>query len=625
MTFNALSTATAGLRATQAAIGVVSQNIANVGTTGYIKRTLNSVADGPGNNGVATGTITRALDAAAQKQLRLETSGAAYTGTVADTRMQLDKLYGSPGSPTALDGVVNAFAQSLQGLAADPTSPPARSTVIERASTLATTIAGIAEGVQELRTAAETQLSNDTMAANGYLESIALLNTKISATNEPSARADLLDQRDQKLTGLSAFLDIQTVPQRDGSVSVLTGSGVTLVERNIVATLSFDGRSTLSPDAAYTTDPNTRGVGTITATTSGGAKIDLIASSAIRSGSLAAGIELRDTILPQAQRQLDDLAAGLSRAMSDRSAEGTPVAVGGAAGFDIDLMGLSAGNAVTLSLRDAAGIQRNLVLMPSNRTPPSAVNAADTTDPTATIIPITITSNPADVRNAIATALGANFQVSAQTNLGAGGLRILSNGAPGDPTILAINSSVTQARSITDVQNGQPQLPLFIDGNQKGSLYTGSFDGGAQSVGFAQRIRVNPSVVATTSSLVNMTATTQTGDTTRADYLYGSLTNASRIFSAASGIGGIEAPYAATVQDFAQRIVDAQGANAASAKDLDEGQSIALATAQSRLATQSGVNIDEEMSNLIALQTAYGANARVLTAARDMLDTLLRI
>ncbi|HEX8417970.1 MAG TPA: flagellar basal body rod C-terminal domain-containing protein, partial [Methylobacterium sp.] len=329
--------------------------------------------------------------------------------------------------------------------------------------------------------------------------------------------------------------------------------------------------------------------------------------------------------LPQAQSQLDDLAAGLSRAMSDRSAEGTPVADGAAKGFDIDLTGLRAGNAVTLSLRDAAGNQRNLVLMPSNRNPPTPVSAADTADPTATVVPITVTGNPADLRSAIATALGGNFRVSAQTNLGAGGLRILSNGAPGDPTILSISASVTQAASTTDIQNGEPQLPLFIDGNQKGSLYTGSFDGGAQSVGFAQRIRVNPSVVTTTSSLVNMTATTQTGDTTRADYLYGALTSASRTFSASSGIGGVQAPYAATVQDFAQRIVDAQGAGAASAQGLDEGQAIALATAQSRFATQSGVNIDEEMSNLIALQTAYGANARVLTAARDMLDTLLRI
>ena len=77
--------------------------------------------------------------------------------------------------------------------------------------------------------------------------------------------------------------------------------------------------------------------------------------------------------------------------------------------------------------------------------------------------------------------------------------------------------------------------------------------------------------------------------------------------------------------DFALRVIDAQGANAASSQSLDEGQQIALSTARSRFAGESGVKIDEEMANLIQLQTAYGANARVLTAARDMLDTLLRI
>ena len=46
---------------------------------------------------------------------------------------------------------------------------------------------------------------------------------------------------------------------------------------------------------------------------------------------------------------------------------------------------------------------------------------------------------------------------------------------------------------------------------------------------------------------------------------------------------------------------------------------------QQRLNDASGVNIDQEMANLITLQTAYGANARVLTAVRDMLDTLLKM
>ena len=625
MSFTALSTAAAGLKVTQAAIGVVSQNIANVGTTGYVKRTLTTVAEGLGNSGVSVGTIGRTLDDAALKQLRLETSGASYTATVADVRTQLDKLYGTPGTSTALDGVVNDFALSLQVLAADPTSAPARSTVVSTAGNLASKIGTIAEGVQALRSATENQLSNDTNSASGLLSSIANLNTKIAATSDPAAKADLLDQRDQTVNALSGYIDVQTSQQRDGTVTVITASGVTLVDRGTAASLSFDGRGTLTPESAYTLDPATRGVGTIIAMTPGGATIDLVASSAIRSGSLAAGIELRDKVLPQAQRQLDDLAAGLSRSVSDTSEVGVAVTSGTSKGFDIDLTGLSAGNAITISLKDAGGTQRNLILVPSNTSPPAAVNPADTTDPTATIVPITVGSDPASVRTAIANALGPTFTVTAQTSVGAGGLRILTDGSTGAPTIQGISASVTQSTTTTDLQNGKAQLPLFIDSNGRGRLYTGSFDGGSQLTGFAQRITVNPAVIARTDNLVKSATGTPTSDATRPQFLYDALTGASRTFSAASGIGGISAPYTATVQDFAQRIIDAQGAGAATAQDLDEGQSIALATAQSRFATTSGVSIDEEMSKLVELQTAYSANARVLTAARDMLDTLMRI
>ena len=76
---------------------------------------------------------------------------------------------------------------------------------------------------------------------------------------------------------------------------------------------------------------------------------------------------------------------------------------------------------------------------------------------------------------------------------------------------------------------------------------------------------------------------------------------------------------------FAQDIVSTQGAASANASAIDDTQQTALSTAQSRFSAGAGVNIDQEMSNLIALQTAYGADARVLTAARDMLNQLLQI
>jgi flagellar hook-associated protein 1 FlgK len=627
LAIDAFTTATAGLRVTQSQIGLVSQNIANVGTAGYVRRTLSPITAGPGNAGVASGTIARAIDAAALKQLRSETSGAAYTSTMAGIRTQLDALYGRPGDASALDGMFNSFTLSLQSLAANPTSTAARTTVISAASGLATTVAGAANGVQALRSGLEAQLDADTQEASGLLAQLAKLNARIGATptSDPS-RPDLEDQRDQALNGLSGLMDINAVTLPDGSVSVLTGSGVTLLDRDNATVLSFAGRGTLTAEAAYDSDPSRSGVGTIVATTPGGGRIDLIASGAIRSGSMAAAVELRDTVLPQAQRQLDDLAAGLARSMSDRLATGTAPADGTKGALDIDLTGLSPGNAITLTVQDG-GTQRNLILMPFSGPPPASLPAGGTDDSEATVIPFRLPGSgegaPATMEDAVSQALaGGGYAVSAVPGGAAGAVRIL---ATGSASLLAASASVTQTSSATDTKSGKTQIPLFVDG-KAGTLFTGSFENGSQLTGFAQRIGINPAVAGNAATLVGITGTgASAGDSTRPQALYNALTATPRTFSSASGIGGVDAPTTSSVAEFVQGVIAMQGSATAAARDLDEGQSIALSTAQGRFASTSGVSIDEEMSNLIALQQAFTANARVLTAARDMLDTLLRI
>jgi flagellar hook-associated protein 1 FlgK len=117
---------------------------------------------------------------------------------------------------------------------------------------------------------------------------------------------------------------------------------------------------------------------------------------------------------------------------------------------------------------------------------------------------------------------------------------------------------------------------------------------------------------------------TAQGDPARPQFLLDAMTKTTHTFSQAAGISG-NAPVSSTVIGFAQRIVEAQGANAESAKRLDEGQSVALAAIESRYAEGSGVNIDQEMAQLVTLQMAYGANARVMTAVRDMMDMLMRM
>ena len=68
--------------------------------------------------------------------------------------------------------------------------------------------------------------------------------------------------------------------------------------------------------------------------------------------------------------------------------------------------------------------------------------------------------------------------------------------------------------------------------------------------------------------------------------------------------------------------LQSQAANAAT--NLQQGQDTVLTALQQRFNSQSGVNIDTEMSNLIALQNAYGANARVMTTIQQMMSTLIQ-
>ena len=65
-------------------------------------------------------------------------------------------------------------------------------------------------------------------------------------------------------------------------------------------------------------------------------------------------------------------------------------------------------------------------------------------------------------------------------------------------------------------------------------------------------------------------------------------------------------------------------AYANAATNLQQGQDTVLTALQQRFNDQSGVNIDTEMSNLITLQNAYSANARVMSTVQQMMSALLQ-
>ena len=74
-----------------------------------------------------------------------------------------------------------------------------------------------------------------------------------------------------------------------------------------------------------------------------------------------------------------------------------------------------------------------------------------------------------------------------------------------------------------------------------------------------------------------------------------------------------------------RQVISQQGEAASSANNLKQGQDVVLNSLQQRFNDVSGVNVDQEMANLLSLQNSYAANARVMSAVKDMLDALINM
>lgn len=613
-----LNTAIGGLNAAQVGIGVVSQNVANAGTTGYVRRTVSTADSLTGLTvGVQSTQVQRLLDKIVQHQLWQEASGAAYTSTRASSLSNLDKLYGAPGSATALDTIFNKFTGALQSLQNDPSSYSLRSQVIDNATQLARQLNTLSSGVQALRSQAETGIASAVGKVNDLLGALSKVNTRIVGSPNDSATAALKDQRDLILSELSQYVDIKTTEDARGSVSVVTGSGTQLFDGTAAVTFKFDEHPGLGPDDQWDIDPTKRGVGTIKIVDASGNASDAIANKIFRSGEIAANIELRDKTLVQAQAQLDEIAAQMAKALSENSLQSVayPPSPAAQTGLDLDL-GF-----------DATRQRLNTLTFDYTPTPPGPtrhftfVNAPvgttlpASTDPNTTTIAIDFSAGPAAVAAQIQNALDTNgapgFTVA---NPSGSLLRITEPG--GRVTGLSAKTSVLAADATT------PGMPLFVDADNK--PFVASYDEATRKTGLAARIAVNADVIRDRSLLIGP-AGTAAGDTTRPKALLASLTSSVRSFDNRSSPDGATAPFSGTITTFVQRVVSSQGQAVEAAKRLDEGQQVALASIQSRFQTTSQVNVDQEMSMLIELQTAYAANARIISTMKEMMDVLMRV
>ena len=112
----ALTSAVSGLRVTQSSLSIVSGNISNAETPGYVKKSVTQVAAASANItiGVRLSSVNRELDSYLQTQLRTETSGGSYASTLSDYYTRLQAVFGQPGADNALAEEIEVLKRQLQ-------------------------------------------------------------------------------------------------------------------------------------------------------------------------------------------------------------------------------------------------------------------------------------------------------------------------------------------------------------------------------------------------------------------------------------------------------------------------------------------------------------------------------
>jgi flagellar hook-associated protein 1 FlgK len=296
------------------------------------------------------------------------------------------------------------------------------------------------------------------------------------------------------------------------------------------------------------------------------------------------------------------------------------VTVGAQTGFTVDTTALQNGNSINLTYTDSSNVQHQVTIVRVDSASVLPLSNTSTANPNDTVVGVnfnggTLSSSTVVAQlNAALASTGLTFSNSGNT------LQALNNVA----NTLTVNS-MSETTTATSTTSGSAPLPLFLDGS---SNYTGAItSSGLQETGYAQRITVNPALLSSPGDLVTYSTSppTNAGDATRPNYLYNQLNNATLTFSPSTGIGSVTTPMTGTLSSYIGEVMTNQGQAAANATNLKQGQDVVVNSLQQTMNTDSGVNVDTQMTSLLTLQNIYGANARVFSTVQQMFQTLLQM
>ncbi len=593
----ALQNALTGLQTNEAMIQVISNNVSNANVEGYtrkISQPMSLTLAGVGR-GVEPGMLTRVVDERLLADLRttLAALGDARAQDFYYNRI-LDQ-FGTLTNNASLGAMITDLATAMQGLAASPDSSAHRTEVVTAAIELARQLNDMSQQIQTLRFDADRDIATKIEVINSELEKVADLNAKIaSAQALGETSSSMEDFRDQALNKLSELLDIRYFTRTSGEIVVTLPDGRVLADK-VARTLSHTAAGALSPDITYED-------GGIFAIESG--SIDITTS--ITSGELRGFIEARDTILPNLQAEIDML---------------------------------------TQMLRDEVNALHNAG---TSVPPPNTLTGTRTfEDPASDTITLS-----ADVRIAAVDANGdfvAYYDLAADTytideiealiDTYLSGYVSASTSDDGPLTIVADDS--TNGIAIVDLDD---QTVTHTDGTTTYSGFSNYFGlndlfatpgrvQGDSTSGIAGMIKVRDDIVSNPGLLSRGALDSSTASAPVAGDPAVTLGDASVVQELAdmfidalafSATGNLPLT-TINLAGYASEILSTTAVAASSAAKTASFKQTLFNEIMFRSESLSGVNIDEELRNMVLYENAYSATARVIQVVDSLFDILLRI
>ena len=650
MAGNLLSIGKSGLFAAQAALTTTGHNITNANVEGYsrqgvVQATATAMESGVGfiGSGTKVAEIKRYSDDFLNQQVRTATaSGASFDSYYAQIS-QIDNLLADTTS--GLSPAIQNFFASVQDVTGNGASVPSRQALLSSSEMLASSFQQIDARLEEIGDGVNSQIDTNVGLINTYAKQIAEINAKIGSYGSIEQRQpnDLLDQRDQLVMELNKHVKATVTAGTNNALNVSIGNGQPLV----VGQQAFSLATVKSP-----TDLTRLTVGYAT-----GDKVTPLPENAITGGELGGLLEFRSGTLDRVQNSIGRLAIGLAATFNAQHKLGIDGA--GQQGKDFFVqapayVAAAVDNATTSTAKVGAVVSDPTKLTDSDykvesdgssfyvtrlsdnkRTKVDPYNAAGTTQ-TIDGVDFTINGNAAS---------GDNYLVRPTAN-GASGFQL----ALSDVSQIAAGSPVATSAPIANKGTG-----LISAGSVGASYFTAppslpitlGYDSsaGGQLTGFPAG--------ATVSMTLNGTTTTHTGGSApfKAGASY-SFSGVNVTLSGAPAHGDSFAIGANTAGTADTRNIQALGAlqtknifNGGSATyqsafaqtvsavgnktrevqvNASAGEAL-LKQVQGAASDVSGVNLDEEATNLLKYQQAYQAAGKVMQIANTIFDTLLSI